>query len=143
MPLDSKLVASADSDLVVFTVSRDARRIAALMERGVRVEVLEADSGRVPLGAVLDYLGTGLDSGGILTLLTETGSRLNTALLSGGFVDRLQVFTSPQILGSDAVPAFQGMDLPVRLADPEVEGFGEDISVSGLLRDPWTGADRT
>jgi diaminohydroxyphosphoribosylaminopyrimidine deaminase/5-amino-6-(5-phosphoribosylamino)uracil reductase len=52
-------------------------------------------------------------------------------------VDRLQIFSSPQILGSDAVPAFRGMSLPVRLAEAEVERFGEDLGISGLLRDPW------
>jgi hypothetical protein len=54
---------------------------------------------------VLDKLG----EEGILTLLTETGTRLNTALLAGGLVDRVHLFVSPQIMGSDAVPAFRGM----------------------------------
>jgi diaminohydroxyphosphoribosylaminopyrimidine deaminase/5-amino-6-(5-phosphoribosylamino)uracil reductase len=143
MPLDSKLVTTAASDAVVFTVmppQRDGhaneiaqKRMEELRARGVRVEVLTADSGRVPLGAVLEKLG----AEGVLTLLTETGTRLNTALLSGGLVDRLQIFSSPQILGSDAVPAFRGMSLPVRLAEAEVERFGEDLGISGLLRDPW------
>ena len=76
-----------------------------LAQRGVRVEVLPAEAGRVPLGKVLDKLG----EEGILTVLTETGTRLNTALLAGGLVDRVHLFVSPQILGSDAVPAFRGM----------------------------------
>ena len=71
----------------------------------MRVEVLPAEAGRVPLGKVLDKLG----EEGILTLLTETGTRLNTALLAGGLVDRVHLFVSPQIMGSDAVPAFRGM----------------------------------
>ena len=66
--------------MVVFTVSKDEARVEALRERGVRVEVLPAEAGRVPLGKVLDKLG----EEGILTLLTETGTRLNTALLAGG-----------------------------------------------------------
>ncbi len=69
------------------------------------MEVLSAEAGRVPLGKVLDKLG----EEGILTLLTETGTRLNTALLAGGMVDRVHLFVSPQIMGSDAVPAFRGM----------------------------------
>ena len=69
----------------------------------MRVEVLPAEAGRVPLGKVLDKLG----EEGILTVLTETGTRLNTALLAGGLVDRVHLFVSPQIMGSDAVPAFQ------------------------------------
>src|SRR5208282_2030688 len=40
MPLDSKMVATANNDLVIFTVSNDLERIETLRKRGVRVEVL-------------------------------------------------------------------------------------------------------
>jgi len=161
MPLESKLVATAHNDVVVFTVSTDQRRIDELRAHGVRVEVLKADieapggrpsstaSGtgapgdrssstgwqvaRVPLGKVLDQLG----SEGILTLLTETGTRLNTALLAGGFVDRVHFFIAPQILGSDAVPAFRGMAPPIQMANVEIERYGNDLGLCTLLRDPW------
>jgi diaminohydroxyphosphoribosylaminopyrimidine deaminase/5-amino-6-(5-phosphoribosylamino)uracil reductase len=95
--------------------------------------VLPAEAGRVPLGKVLDQLG----QGGILTLLTETGTRLNTALLSAGLVDRVHLFVSPQIMGSDAVPAFRGMANFVRMAGVEVERYGNDLGLCSLLRDPW------
>jgi len=98
--------------------------------------VLSAEAGRVPLGKVLDTLGVE----GIQTLLTETGTRLNTALLASGLVDRLKIFCSPQIMGSDAVPAFRGLSVPVMLDAAEVERHGNDYSVSGLLRDPWASA---
>jgi diaminohydroxyphosphoribosylaminopyrimidine deaminase/5-amino-6-(5-phosphoribosylamino)uracil reductase len=133
MPLDSKMVATAHNDLVVFTVSRDEARIHELETRGVRVEVLPAEAGRVPLGRVLDKLG----EEGILNLLTETGTRLNTALLAGGHVDRVHLFVSPQIMGSDAVPAFRGMANPIRMAEVEVERYGNDLGLCSLLKDPW------
>ena len=133
MPLDSKLVNTAANDVLVFTVSKDEARIRALTERGVRVEVLPAESGRVPLEKVLDRLGVE----GVLNLLTETGTRLNTALLAAGLVDRLQLFVSPQIMGSDAVPAFRGMPSFVQLGTVAVERYGEDLAVESLLRDPW------
>jgi diaminohydroxyphosphoribosylaminopyrimidine deaminase/5-amino-6-(5-phosphoribosylamino)uracil reductase len=133
MPLDSKLVSSAHNDVTVFTVSKDESRIASLRSRGVRVEVLPAEAGRVPLGKVLDQFG----AEGILTLLTETGTRLNTALLAGGLVDRVHLFVSPQIMGSDAVPAFRGMTNPIQMAEVEVERYGNDLGLCSLLRDPW------
>jgi diaminohydroxyphosphoribosylaminopyrimidine deaminase/5-amino-6-(5-phosphoribosylamino)uracil reductase len=147
MPLDSKMVATAANDLVIFTVSNDQARIAELRSRGVRVEVLPADSGvpgdrpsspgwvagRVPLGKVLDILG----EEGILTLLTETGTRLNTALLAGGLVDRIHLFVSPQIMGSDAVPAFRGMTHAIHMAEVEVERYENDLGLCSLLKDPW------
>jgi diaminohydroxyphosphoribosylaminopyrimidine deaminase/5-amino-6-(5-phosphoribosylamino)uracil reductase len=147
MPLDSKMVATAHNDLVIFTVSNDMHRIDELRTRGVRVEVLPAETGvpgdrssspgwqagRVPLGKVLDKLG----EEGILTLLTETGTRLNTALLAGGLVDRIHLFVSPQIMGSDAVPAFRGMAHPIHMAEVEVERYGNDLGLCSLLKDPW------
>lgn len=135
MPLDSKMVATAQSDLVIFTVSADETRIGQLRQRGVRVEVLAAEAGRVPLGKVLDKLG----EDGILTLITETGTRLNTALLAGDFVDRIHIFVSPQIMGSDAVPAFRGLESAIRMAEVEVERYGNDLGLCSLLRDPWQG----
>jgi diaminohydroxyphosphoribosylaminopyrimidine deaminase/5-amino-6-(5-phosphoribosylamino)uracil reductase len=152
MPLDSKLVASAHDDLAIFTISTDKTRADALRQHGVRVEVLPAetggpsdsasslgqDYGRVPLEKVLDQLG----EENILTLLTETGSRLNTALLTGGMVDRIQIFVSPQVMGADAVPAFQGLSSPVRMAAVEVERYGNDLELCSLLRNPWPEAQK-
>ena len=133
MPLDSKMVATAQNDLVVFTVSNDEARIHELQTRGVRVEVLPAEAGRVSLVHVLDKLG----KEGILTLLTETGTRLNTALLAGNLVDRIHLFVAPQIMGSDAVPAFKGMAHTIEMAEVEVERYGNDLGLCSLLRDPW------
>jgi diaminohydroxyphosphoribosylaminopyrimidine deaminase/5-amino-6-(5-phosphoribosylamino)uracil reductase len=137
MPLDSKMVKTANNDLVIFTVSSDLARIEELRKRGVRVEVLQAEAGKVPLAKVLDTLG----EEGILSLLTETGTRLNTALLAGGLVDRVHLFVSPQLMGSDAVPAFRGMTRAIRMEEVEVERYGNDLGLCSLLRDPWaTGA---
>jgi diaminohydroxyphosphoribosylaminopyrimidine deaminase / 5-amino-6-(5-phosphoribosylamino)uracil reductase len=133
MPLDSKMVRGVQDDVVIFTVSKDEARIHDLRTRGIRVEVLPAEAGRVPLGKLLDKLG----EEGILTLLTETGTRLNTALLASAMVDRVHLFVAPQIMGSDAVPAFKGMPGAVRMAEVEVERYGNDLGLCSLLRDPW------
>jgi diaminohydroxyphosphoribosylaminopyrimidine deaminase/5-amino-6-(5-phosphoribosylamino)uracil reductase len=138
MPLDCKMVASgmaatSQNDLVIFTVSNDEARIRELTSRGVRVEVLPAEAGRVPLTLLLDKLG----EEGILTLLAEAGTRLNTSLLAGGHVDRIHLFVSPQIMGSDAVPAFKGMANAINMAEVEVERYGNDLGLCSLLRDPW------
>jgi diaminohydroxyphosphoribosylaminopyrimidine deaminase / 5-amino-6-(5-phosphoribosylamino)uracil reductase len=138
MPLDCKMVATAHNDVVVFTVSKDEARIHELQSRGVRVEVLPAEMGRVPLAKVLDQLG----EEGILTLLTETGTRLNTALLAAGLVDRVHLFVSPQIMGSDAVPAFRGMAHPIRMAEVEVERYENDLGLCSLLKDPWPAVEK-
>ena len=122
---------------MVFTVSGDLRRREALSDRGVRVERLEADAdGRVPLPMVMERLG----GEGVLTLLTETGTGLNTALLAGGLVDRLTVFSAPLLLGAEGKPAFGRLDVPLKLGEEAEERFGEDGRRSVLLRDPWAEA---
>ncbi|MFZ0301847.1 MAG: bifunctional diaminohydroxyphosphoribosylaminopyrimidine deaminase/5-amino-6-(5-phosphoribosylamino)uracil reductase RibD, partial [Terracidiphilus sp.] len=135
MPLEAKMVATAQNDVLIFTVSADQARIDELRKRGVRVEVLPAEAGRVPLGKVLEVLG----DEGILTLLTETGTRLNTAMLSADLVDRVHLFVAPQIMGSDAVPAFRGMARFVHMEAVEVERYGNDLGLCSLLKDPWPG----
>ena len=139
MPLDFKLVATAQKDVVIFTVSHDESRIRELESHGVRVEVLPADAGRVPLDKVLLKLG----EEGVLTLLLETGTRLNTAFLAAGLVDRLHLFISPQIMGSDAVPAFKGLPRFVHMTEVEVERYGDDLGLSSLLLDPWPPAQNS
>ena len=106
---------------------------------GVRVEVLSAEAGRVPLDKVLLKLG----EEGVLTLLTESGTRLNTAFLAAGLVDRLHLFISPQIMGSDAVPAFKGLPSFVHMTEVEVERYGDDLGLSSLLLDPWPPAQNS
>jgi len=141
MPLDSKMVRTANNDVVLFTVSKDEARIRELTQRGLRVEVLCAEASdrpglqpaRVPLSKVLEKLG----EEGILSVITETGTRLNTAMLAGGFVDRVHFFVSPQIMGSDAVPAFRGMAHPLQMAEVEVVRYENDLGLCSLLRDPW------
>lgn len=133
MPLDAKLVKTAEDDVLVFTVARDEARAAELRARGVRVELLESAGGRVPLDIVLERLG----ADGVLSLITETGARLNTALLAGGHVDRIKLFVAPQIMGSDAVPAFHGLGDTVRMENVEIERYGDDLGISSLMRDPW------
>jgi diaminohydroxyphosphoribosylaminopyrimidine deaminase/5-amino-6-(5-phosphoribosylamino)uracil reductase len=133
IPLDSKIVKTAHEDVLIYTISTDEKRIAELRGHGIRVEVLPAEAGRVSLPIVFDRLG----AEGILTLITETGTRLNTALLAGGLVDRVHLFISPQIMGSDAVPAFKGMVNPIQMAAVEVERYGNDLGLRSLLRDPW------
>jgi diaminohydroxyphosphoribosylaminopyrimidine deaminase/5-amino-6-(5-phosphoribosylamino)uracil reductase len=151
IPIDSKILRSAQNDLLIFTLSRDESRARELRARGVRVEVLYTgrDTGvlddapsalvrndGISLSAVLDRLG----SEGILNLLIEAGSRLNTAFLTENLVDRVQFFVSPQLMGGDAVPAFGRIPRPYSLANVEISAnpsSNSDIVLTSLITDPW------
>lgn len=133
LPKDSKIVRSVQNDLLIFTISQDESRIRELRSRGVRIEVVPSEGDHVSLAAVLDRLGSEC----ILNLLTETGTRLNTALLSQDLVDRVLFFVSPRVLGEDAVPAFQDIQLPLSIPKVENPEPNSDRRLTSLLRDPW------
>ncbi len=138
LPLDSKLVATADNDLLLCTLSRDQARIRQLRDRGVRVEQFQPSNStpadtRIPLDPVLALLA----QENILNVLTEAGTSLNTALLTQNLVDRVEIFCAPLWLGAEATPAFASLPAPFPMSADEIERIGEDILLSTLLRDPW------
>lgn len=152
-PLDSKLVTTANNDLLIVTLEQNSKqadaspaslpaqktsadhaaRIRELTSRGIRVLALKPEQGRVPLPALLARLA----EENILSILTEAGTRLNTALLEANLVDRLQLFCALQIMGSDAVPAFKSLSPTLKLQNIELARYGDDLGISCLLNDPW------
>jgi diaminohydroxyphosphoribosylaminopyrimidine deaminase/5-amino-6-(5-phosphoribosylamino)uracil reductase len=101
LPLKSKLVRSADGDVVVFTTRPKASAKArALAKAGVEVVRVQSRGGRTDLRAVLKELGRR----GILSVLLEAGAELNGAALAAGVVDKLVLFYAPKIMGTGGVP---------------------------------------
>jgi diaminohydroxyphosphoribosylaminopyrimidine deaminase/5-amino-6-(5-phosphoribosylamino)uracil reductase len=101
MPLKSKLVKSAQDDLVIFTLQPlDSLKARALVRTGAEVVRLPASRGHVDLHAVLRELGQRQ----ILNLLLEAGAALNGAALQAGIVDKMILFYAPKIMGTGGVP---------------------------------------
>ncbi len=134
LPIGSKLVKSAQGDVVVFHASAASERVWALEEAGVRLERVEAVAGHLSLPQVLQRLGEMQ----VLTAMLETGSRLNSAALAAGIVDKLCLFYAPRFLGADAVPLLTGSGridaAPERIS---WKAIGDDVCFEGYLRDPW------
>jgi diaminohydroxyphosphoribosylaminopyrimidine deaminase/5-amino-6-(5-phosphoribosylamino)uracil reductase len=137
MPVDSKLVQSASGDLlVVCDRQAEAERVVVLEAAGVEVVRVAGSAGRLDLGAVLDVLGDRK----ILSVLLECGSSLNGAFLRQRLVDRAVLFHSQKELGEGAVPFAAGISSPAvvqEMSRVTRTTFGEDVRVSGILRDPW------
>jgi diaminohydroxyphosphoribosylaminopyrimidine deaminase/5-amino-6-(5-phosphoribosylamino)uracil reductase len=72
---------------------------------------------------------------GVQSLLLEGGPTLATAFLAAGLVDALLLFVAPTIAGSG--PRFLG-ELPEarHLLHADVERLGDDVVLSGYLREP-------
>lgn len=108
---------AADAEL---TCRRDAGAVV--------LKIAAGPNGRPVASAILSALG----SRGITRLLVEGGSRMATALLEAGLVDRIAWFRAPVLIGADGLPATALLGLDRLSAAPRfhlagVEQLGPDL----------------
>jgi len=140
LPEASRLVKTAQGDVLVFYSQADDNRKRELENLGLRVEQVpygQAD-GRPDLAEVMRRLG----KSGIASVLIEGGATVNWTALSSGVVDKLFLFYAPKILGEGAVPFAANVGgahahLALAARRLRLHQFGEDFAVEGYLRDPY------
>jgi len=96
IPVNSQMVAGSNGDLAVVTTSaasEDRRR--ALEYRGVRVLVFDGPGGRTDLRKLVEYLADQQ----YRSLMIESGSKLNWAVLESGIADKIFFYYAPKVLG--------------------------------------------
>jgi len=150
LPLTSRVVETAQNDVIVFCSFAEENKRRALEERGVRVQQVEIETvlpgseqqphdGRPDLYRVFGMLG----AEGITSLLVEGGAVVNWACLRARLVDKLVLFYTPQIFGPvGAVPWLEGQNgLPpgnaLCCSNLTIERFGDDFAIQSYLRDPY------
>lgn len=137
IPTKSRVITTADDDVLVFYTSADDRHKQALEEKGIRLQQIPAgDDGRPNFAKVVKLLG----DFEITNLLIEGGAQVNAASLASGEVDKLFLFYAPQIFCEESVPfvASEGVRREThRVQRMELHRFGEDFAVEGYLRDPY------
>jgi len=96
LPLESRLVRTANNDLMVAATSAASpERRRALENRGVEVKMFDGPRGRVDIRDVVAMLGERR----CLSVLIEAGSKVNWAALESGAVDKVFLYYAPKILG--------------------------------------------
>jgi diaminohydroxyphosphoribosylaminopyrimidine deaminase/5-amino-6-(5-phosphoribosylamino)uracil reductase len=101
LPLQSRIVKTADDDLLVFTAADlDSTKASKLKRAGVELVGVRAHRGRTDLTAILTELGRRE----ILAVLLEAGPALNGAALTAGLVNKFVLFYAPRIAGESSVP---------------------------------------
>jgi diaminohydroxyphosphoribosylaminopyrimidine deaminase/5-amino-6-(5-phosphoribosylamino)uracil reductase len=134
LPLESRLVETANDDLIVFSTTPDAERRRALEALHIRVERVEAEaaSERVSIEDVLARLGE-LE---VTSAMLEAGSQINASAIR--IADKLSLFYAPVFLGSAAVPLVDATGTkPLHPVRTRVSQFGSDFRFEAWLRDPW------
>jgi diaminohydroxyphosphoribosylaminopyrimidine deaminase/5-amino-6-(5-phosphoribosylamino)uracil reductase len=138
----SQLVRTAHHDLLILcTPTAPPAQIATLQTTGAEVLAIPSDEGRLSLPAVLATLADRK----ILSLLLESGSRLNGAFLQHDLVDKAVLFYTETELGPNALPFAEGIPTPYLFEQrlkridrtPFPHGAGEDARITGYLHDPW------
>ncbi len=72
---------------------------------------------------------------GMQSLLVEGGPTLAASFLREGYVDKLMLFVAPQIAGAGVTFAPE-LDEPIRVSRLRVEEVGDDVLLSGYVREP-------
>ena len=141
LPLESRIVHSAQDDVLVLCSFAEEKKKKQLLQRGIRVQQIApaTSDGHPDMVAMLRHLGENQ----ITSLLIEGGAMVNWAALSANIVDKVFLYYAPRILaGTGSVP-FAGGTGFLRISDAAhikslaLHRFGEDFAVEGYLRDPY------
>lgn len=95
-PLNARILEGGG--VLIAAATEDAKRIAALEQRGAEVVVLANGQGKVDLRRLLEELARR----GVNEVMAEAGFKLNGSLLREGCVDELLIYQAPVLLGDDA-----------------------------------------
>jgi diaminohydroxyphosphoribosylaminopyrimidine deaminase / 5-amino-6-(5-phosphoribosylamino)uracil reductase len=141
LPLESRLVRTAQDDLLVLCSFAEEKKKKQLLQRGVRVEQIPQPTpeGHPDLAAVTRHLG----EMEITSLMIEGGAMVNWAALASGVVDKVFLYYALKILaGTGSVsfaggPGFAHMGEAAHVRSIRLHRFGEEFAVEGYLRDPY------
>ncbi|HXW91801.1 MAG TPA: bifunctional diaminohydroxyphosphoribosylaminopyrimidine deaminase/5-amino-6-(5-phosphoribosylamino)uracil reductase RibD [Terriglobales bacterium] len=143
LPLESRVVQTAQDDVLVLCCFPQDEKRRELAKRGVRVEQLSPTlTGHPDFEAVVDYLG----KMEMTSLMIEGGAMVNGEAMDSGIVDKVFLYYAPKILaGTASVPFALGTGF-ARIRDAanvqsiRLHRFGEDFAVEGYLKDPYEDA---
>ncbi len=142
LPLDSRVVTSAQDDVLILCSFAEEKKKKQLLKRGIRVEQLHraTSDGHPDMSAIVHFLGQLAITG----LLIEGGASVNWAALSAAIVDKVFFYYAPKILGGiGSIPlaggaGFASIGDAACVKAARLHRFGEDFAVEGYLKDPYT-----
>jgi diaminohydroxyphosphoribosylaminopyrimidine deaminase/5-amino-6-(5-phosphoribosylamino)uracil reductase len=144
LPLESRVVQTANNDVLVLCSFAEESKKKKLLDHGIRVEQVPYAStdGRPDMRGVAKRLGE-LE---ITSVIVEGGAMVNWAALASDVVDKVFLYYAPKILaGTGSVPfaagsGFKRMSDAAYVKSFKIHRFGEDFAVEGYLHDPYSHA---
>lgn len=141
LPHTSRVVKTAQNDVLVLCSFAEEKKKQALQALGIRVEQISPPmrDGRPDMVAVVRRLGE-LE---VTSLLIEGGAMVNWAALAAKVVDKIFLYYAPKILaGTGSVPfaggtGYRHIHEAAYVKSFRLHRFGEDFAVEGYLRDPY------
>ena len=131
LPPKSRIVETADDDLLVFTSAKlNSPKARKLQEAGVEIVRIQPCARKSFLLRALKELG----QREILSVLLEAGPNLNGTALSTWWVHKLVLFVAPKLAGNSSVPL---ADQPAYTLPPlrilSVKQFGPDLAIEATF----------
>jgi len=144
LPLTSRLVKTANNDVLVLCSFAEESKKKKLLDHGIRLEQVPyaTTDGRPDMRGVAKRLGE-LE---ITSVIVEGGAMVNWAALASDVVDKVFLYYAPKILaGTGSVPfaagpGFKDVSDAAYVKSFRIHRFGEDFAVEGYLRDPYDNA---
>ncbi len=136
LPPNSKLAKSAKGDVLVFTTRKTIPpRVEALRKMGIDVVYVPQEGDILDWPAVLHQLG----KRGILSLLIEAGTRVNSSAVITRAVDKLVVFINKRTAGPGGKPwaTKRAARRMKNLRNVETRAVGPDECYMGYFRDVY------
>ena len=125
-PLDSRLVSTAQEDVLIVYRQAVSATVAGFEARGLRV---------LQVQSMPDLLGH-LGKMQVTSLLVEGGRQVSTNALEQDLVDRLVLFFAPRFVGETGIPMLG--DYQFRLENYTLRQFGPDFALDARLHDYWS-----
>jgi diaminohydroxyphosphoribosylaminopyrimidine deaminase / 5-amino-6-(5-phosphoribosylamino)uracil reductase len=141
LPLESRVVATAQEDVLVLCSFAEEKKKKQLIRRGVRVQQIPQPTpeGHPDLATVTRKLG----EMEITSVMIEGGAMVNWAALLSAIVDKIFFYYSPKILGGTrSIPfvagkGFSRVNDAICAKSIRLHRFGDDFAVEGYLKDPY------
>ena len=138
LPCEARVLTASTAACTLIATTAEAPREKRLQleAAGAKVLVVEGDGPGVPLGSLMEQLGTMQVS----SILLEGGGELHSSALRMGIVDKVLYFLAPKLIGGRSAPpaiggaGFARLEEAVTLERMHVRQLDGDLLIEGYVR---------